>query len=159
MGQQSKQENPEDKLASDGPKDVGLTFVEMMFAVAVGDTASQVAKVMQEVQKSPKDFLSAIWDVSPSLMHLLLVLIVIATSWVGWYHSSATRKYMSDLKDIFPQQSFWPLSFPFFMLLLDVFLVVCYFVLSEGVELPVFDVTKKAILIKRRSCLRFSGCV
>ncbi|MBI3463633.1 MAG: hypothetical protein HY000_11330 [Planctomycetes bacterium] len=118
----------------------------MMFAVAVGDTASQVAKVMQEVGKSPRPIQSDLSAVSPSLTHLFLVLLVIATSWVGWAHSSATRRYMGALKEMlspFP----WLISFPFTMLLIDVFLVVCYFVLSEGAELPVYDVQTKQLTL------------
>lgn len=115
---------------------VGLTFVELMFAVAVGDTAAQVAKVTQFESQMSGTTLENYWQLSPAISHLLLVLIIIATSWVGWSHSSVTRKYMSELKEAFSDKFPWLISFPFLMLLIDVFLVVCYFVLSEAVELP-----------------------
>lgn len=117
---------------------VGLTFVEMMFAVAVGDAAAQVAKVMDQVQQST-DPLHSVWDVRAAVAHLFLVIIVIATSWVGWSHSSATREYMRGLTRIFSNHFPFVIAFPFWMLLIDVFLVVCYFVLSEGAEIPKYD--------------------
>ena len=126
----------QDAAASNHAAAGGMTFVEMMFAVALGDTAAQVAKVMQVVQKSPQAVTEALEEVARALVHLLLVIIVIATSWVGWYHSSATKRYMEELKRIFASTFPSLLAFPFMMLLIDVFLVVCYFVLSEGAELP-----------------------
>lgn len=128
--------------------DVGLTFVELMFAVAVGDAASQLGKVAHEVRQSPADHFTALWQVSPSITHLVLVLLVIAASWVGWYHSAATREYMSELKPIFSPRFPYLLAFPFVMLLVDVFLVVCYFILSEGAELPTYDERAQMLALK-----------
>ena len=107
---------------------VGLTFVELMFAVAVGDTAVQIAKVVKAIAVSGLPVCDALWNTSPSLAHLTLALLVIATSWVGWSHSEATKQYMARLDGVF--------SLAFLMLLIDVFLVVCYFILSEAAELP-----------------------
>jgi hypothetical protein len=125
-----------------GSASIGLTFVEMAFAVALGDTATQVAEVMKVVGESPAPIHKDLWAVAPSLSHLALTIIVIATSWVGWYHSSATQKYMRDLKPVLAFNFPWLFAFPFIMLLVDVFLVVCYFVLSEGAEIPSYDANK-----------------
>ena len=89
---------------NDRKTDVGLTFVEMMFAVAVGETAGQVAKVVGLVTKASGPVSESLLNASPSLAHLGLTIIVIATSWVGWYTSSATRKYMEVLRAPFPMR-------------------------------------------------------
>jgi hypothetical protein len=131
---------------SEQKRDVGMTFVEMMFAVAVGDTAMQIAKVVRLVDDSSQQIQEAVLSVAPSITHLALVLVVIATSWVGWAHSESTRKYMEELSGIYSYSRPYLLSFQFVMLLVDVFLVVCYFILSEAAELPELDSQKHLTL-------------
>jgi hypothetical protein len=131
-----------------GGNDVGLTFIEMMFAVAAGDTASQVAKVIQQITNSKGPIADALRVASPSIFHLVLVLLLIATSWVGWAHSSVTREYIAELKPIFAATFPWWITFAFWMLLIDVFLVVCYFVLSEAAEIPKSDAATGGIVVE-----------
>ncbi len=64
----------------DSSDSVGFTFVELMFAVAVGDAAIQIGKVMQAVRLTGDYFLKDIRQVSPSIAHLLLAVLVIACS-------------------------------------------------------------------------------
>ncbi len=113
----------------DSSDSVGFTFVELMFAVAVGDAAIQIGKVMQAVRLTGDYFLKDIRQVSPSIAHLLLAVLVIACSWVGWRRSNTTRYYMERLEGVF--------TWSFLILLVDIFLVICYFILAEGAEIPV----------------------
>jgi len=91
-------------------------FVGMMFAVAVGAVGLQAAGLVR----------SGPWMGNlPAYSHLLLATIVIATSWVGWSRSVApgARK---DVKGIF--------EWEFVVLLLDVALVVLYFILVGTID-------------------------
>lgn len=126
---------------------VGLTFVELMFAVAVGDTAAQIAKVVKAIDQSGLPIQESLWIVSTSFAHLTLAVLVIATSWVGWSHSDATKRYMANLEGIFQESLGFVPSFSFLMLLIDVFLVVCYFILSETAEMPPSDLSKIALAV------------
>jgi len=118
-------------------RDVGITFVGMMFAVAVGDVAAEMANIVSKINACPGPVGPALWEVLPSIAHSLLVLLVIATSWVGWSHSSATAEYMEELKTIFSNSKPYLFSFPFLMLSIDVLGVVFYFILSSAAEMPV----------------------
>lgn len=93
-------------------------FVEMLFALAV----SQVAMCAADIIGIPGLFREKI----PGLMHLVLSLLVIATSWVGWRHSQSPGM-QKQIVSVF--------SRPFVRLLMDVLLVIVYFVLVKSVEL------------------------
>jgi hypothetical protein len=94
-----------------------ITFVEMLFALTVAEIAVQGAEVAKLDLQS---------KLLPVVSHLLLALIVVATSWIGWARSpSAANKV--DLEPVF--------SWSFMVLLLDVLLVVFYFILVRGVEI------------------------
>ena len=94
------------------------TFVEMLFALAV----SQVAMCVSDIIGAPGAWLSKI----PGLAHLILSLFVIAASWVGWRHSQSPGM-KQQIVSIF--------SLRFIGLLVDVLLVILYFVLVKSVEL------------------------
>lgn len=114
----------------------GLTFVEMMFAVAIGDTATKAALIFQTLQSAKVGIRTVWWELTPSVAHLFLTIFVIAASWVGWSTTKSTNHYMRKLKGASPPDSLWPLSQPFVMLLIDVALVVLYFVLAESIDVP-----------------------
>jgi len=88
----------------------------MMFALAVAEVAIQFAKLMQEKPSFPPNLPAA-------YVHLSLALVVIATSWVGWSLAPATGARL-DVKEIFQPE--------FLVLLIDVILVICYFVLVQS---------------------------
>jgi len=94
-------------------------FVGMMFAVAIGEVGLQVAALVKQSNSLHERFASYI--------HLLLATTIIATSWVGWTRSVAPRA-KKDVTGIF--------QIPFLVLLVDVALVICYFVIVRSVELP-----------------------
>lgn len=91
-------------------------FVGMMFAVTIGEVGLQAAGLVQAGHL--KQFL-------PAYGHLLLATVVVATSWVGWSASVApgARK---DVDHVF--------QWEFLVLLLDVFLVVIYFILVRTID-------------------------
>jgi hypothetical protein len=91
-------------------------FVGMMFAVTIGEVGLQVAALMQA-----KHFMHYL----PFYFHLLLATIVITSSWVGWSLSQAPGA-RQDVKGVFTWQ--------FVVLLLDVFLVITYFILVRTIE-------------------------
>jgi hypothetical protein len=91
-------------------------FVGMMFAVTIGEVGLQVAALMQA-----KHFMHYL----PFYFHLLLATVVITSSWVGWSLSQAPGA-RQDVKGVFTWQ--------FVVLLLDVFLVITYFILVRTIE-------------------------
>ena len=99
--------------AKNGPE-LHFSFVEMLFALAIAQVAIGVADLIQDD-----------WDYLPAYFHLLLAIIVITTSWVGWRQSAFSG---SKVKTIFGRD--------FIELMLDVLLVIFYFILARGVESP-----------------------
>jgi hypothetical protein len=93
-------------------------FVGMMFAVTVAEIGLQVASLVRQTDFSFQLYL-------PAFSHLLLATIVIATSWVGWTLSQSPGA-RHDVSKIFEAE--------FVVLLIDVVLVICYFVLVRSVE-------------------------
>ena len=99
-------------------------FVGMLFALAIAEVAIQAATVAN----SELD-----WRVClPSYSHLVLATAVIAASWVGWGWSDHS---LSNVRNVF--------TFDFVELLLDLWLVVLYFFIVKGVELPIEDANKQ----------------
>lgn len=89
----------------------------MMFAVAIGEVGIQTASLVK----------ASNWvHFLPAYSHLLLATIVIATSWVGWTLSPSPGA-REDVTSVFGRE--------FLVLLLDVFLVVVYFILVKSVDI------------------------
>jgi hypothetical protein len=97
-----------------------FSFVEMLFALAIGQVAVQAADLV--IATKPVSAVSAL----PALTHLLLALAVISTSWVGWRHSQAPGA-QEPIESIF--------SLRFGILLVDLLLVILYFILVKRVEI------------------------
>ena len=91
--------------------------VGMMFAVAIGEVGVQTASLVRA-----GDWVHFL----PAYSHLFLTTIVIATSWVGWTLSPAPGA-RRDVRSLFNRD--------FLVLLVDVFLVVVYFILAKTVDL------------------------
>ena len=91
-------------------------FVGMMFAVAIGEVGLQTAALVQA---------GHLLAFLPAYSHLLLATVVIATSWVGWTLSQAQGARI-DVAGIFELE--------FLVLLLDVVLVIIYFILVRSVD-------------------------
>src|SRR5205807_1748814 len=88
----------------------------MMFAVTIGEVGLQVAAVIQA-----RHF----WHYLPAYSHLTLATIAIAASGVGWSRSLSPGA-REDVEVVF--------QWEFVVLLLDVTLVVLYFILVRTVD-------------------------
>lgn len=95
-------------------------FVGMLFALTVGDVAVQTAALVESQTIHQRSILEYL----PAYLHLLLSTVLIAASWVSWGSSSSRR----GVDRVF--------SFRFVELLIDVALVVSYFIIVNGVEKP-----------------------
>ena len=93
-------------------------FVGMMFAVTIAEVGLQFASLVK--------YEGSIHFLLPAYSHLILATIVIAASWVGWTLSPSPGA-RNDVKSIFTPE--------FLVLLIDVALVICYFVLVRLVDL------------------------
>jgi hypothetical protein len=104
------QSNPQEDL-------LRTAFVEMLFALAVGDVAIHAAEACQAVGWCREKL--------PAFSHLVLALVLMATSFVGWRQSQSPGM-KERVKTV--------ISWQFLGLLMDVLIVVEYFVLTELVE-------------------------
>jgi hypothetical protein len=93
-------------------------FVGMMYAVTIGEVGLQAAALVK---------MGHPWHFLPAYSHLLLATVVIATSFVGW---SVSLRWVLGAQDNGPNV-FHP---EFLVLLLDVSLVIVYFILVRTVE-------------------------
>jgi len=93
-------------------------FVEMLFALTAAELAVQVADVVKNFEAD----LAAL----PAYTHLMFATILVTTSWVGWLKSKAPGN-RAPLDSVF--------SAAFIVLLVDVFLVICYFIIVRGVDI------------------------
>ena len=91
-------------------------FVGMMFAVTIGEVGLQVAPLVQH-----GDALHWL----PAYSHIFLATFVIATSWVGW-SLSVSPGARKDVTGVFQLE--------FVFLLLDVAMVITYFILVRTVD-------------------------
>jgi hypothetical protein len=92
-------------------------FVGMLFALTIGQVAIECGDIAM------KDLIG--WQYLYIYAHLLLATVIIATSWVGWQTSHSfgnTRLIHSNF------------SSQFIILLVDIFLVICYFIIVRGAE-------------------------
>jgi hypothetical protein len=91
-------------------------FVGMMFAITIGEVGLQTAGLVQA--GNPIHYL-------PAYSHLLVATVLVAASWVGWSRSPSPGA-RSDVAAVFQLE--------FVVLLVDVFLVICYFILVRTVD-------------------------
>jgi hypothetical protein len=110
-------------MAANGPGTKGRgearlrhEFVGMMFAVTVGEVGLQVAPLVQR-----GSFIHWL----PAYSHILLATLVIAMSWVGW-SLSVSPGARKDVTGVF--------QWEFLLLLLDVAMVITYFILVRTVD-------------------------
>lgn len=115
-----KQQKPqaESPQPPDGfPRERRFIFVQLLFSL----TAAEIARVASELFQ-----VGANWSALPAWVHILLATAVVVTSWVGWSVSESSLRVR--VNSVF--------SFPFLVLLIDVLLVVLYFNLVRGAEVP-----------------------
>lgn len=99
------------------------TFVAMLFALVAGQIALTTADIVQVLQNE------AIYNykLNAAISHLILVVVILTTSWVGWSMSVIKNDETLQLKTVF--------SRPYIILLIDIMLVVFYFTMVRMVEI------------------------
>lgn len=108
--------------ASDPPtKELHWSFVAMLFALAIGEVAVGLSNLVNLNIQGHICFVDGL----PAYWHLLLAATVIAASWVGWRNSEYSGTHVRCV-----------FSLDFVVLLVDVSLVVCYFLLARVAESP-----------------------
>jgi hypothetical protein len=100
------------------PRERRFIFVQLLFSLTAAEIARQSAELF--LQDRP------IKEAYPAYAHLILATGVVTTSWVGWSVSEASKRLRVD--KVF--------SWPFLILLVDVSLVIFYFILARGAEVP-----------------------
>lgn len=107
---------------TNGPKDpirLRFEFVDMLFALAVGEVATHVSALA----KSGMTILAA----RSAYANLAVAVCLVATSWIGWSNSQSAGHGKAATK-VF--------GLPFVLLGIDVVLVVFYYIIAQGVEMP-----------------------
>ncbi|MGE3172535.1 MAG: hypothetical protein AB7O97_07890 [Planctomycetota bacterium] len=94
-------------------------FVGMMFALAIGQAAVSLSDVIDA--RSGQHW--PLIDCWPAFTHVLLVVLMIAASWVSWGQSKSARSQIASI---------W--SRDFIELLIDVWIVICYFQIARTVD-------------------------
>ncbi len=98
-----------------------LTFVEFLFSLAAAEIAMRFATVFD----TGADLWS--WSFLVLVVHLFLALLVIAASYIGWQKSKSSHR-----DTVIPGI----ISLDFFELILDVIMVILYFILVHLSEVP-----------------------
>lgn len=124
MGDDAKNEKP----TSGGQEH--LTFVEFLFSLAAAEIAMRFATVFD----TGADWWS--WNFLALNVHLLMSLILIAASYLGWKKSEISHRDTSKISSL--------ISWDFLELLLDVVLVTVYFILVHLSEVPILSATALA---------------
>lgn len=107
-----------------------LTFVEFLFSLAAAEIAMRFATVFD----TGADWWS--WNFLALNVHLLMSLILIAASYLGWQKSEISRRDTAKISSL--------ISWEFLELLLDVVLVTIYFILVHLSEIPIATATALA---------------
>ncbi|PCH68004.1 MAG: hypothetical protein COC06_10225 [Bacteroidales bacterium] len=94
-------------------------FIGMMFALAIAQVGVELGEFYNQ-GLSIRDHLYV-------LTHLLLAIFIISSSWIGW-QKSKSKGNKEAIIDSF--------SLSYIVLLVDLFLVICYFIIVKGVEKP-----------------------
>jgi hypothetical protein len=104
--------------ASDFPRERRFIFVQLLFSLTAAEIGREVADL---VLRGPP-----FGEALAAYAHLFLATAVVITSWVGWTVSAASLRLKVNL--VF--------SWEFVVLLIDVVLVILYFLLVRGAEIP-----------------------
>ena len=108
--------------------EVRFAFVEMLFALAIAEVAIALSHLVS---------IDRPWELkTPAIAHLVLAMLLISTSWLGWSTSRWRKDTVEKAKAAKPEEIFnSPFASDFVGLLLDVSLVVIYFIIVRSVEI------------------------
>jgi hypothetical protein len=107
-------------------------FVQMLFALAVGQVALKCGEAIN--LKDSNNIMGSLREYHYIYSHLLLCIVILTTSWVGWQISQSIGN-TGKINSIF--------SLQYVILLLDIFLVLSYFVIVRGAEIDFGNHTVK----------------
>jgi hypothetical protein len=96
-----------------------IEFIGMAFALAVGQVGLEIGDFYSHNLKIHRHMYV--------FTQLLLGTYIIASSWVGW-QKSKSRGHLQEIDNTFSKS--------FIILLVDLFLVICYFIIVKSVEKP-----------------------
>ena len=99
--------------------DLRKVFVQLLFSLSIGQVALRVGDLIALNANIENYFYS--------YSHLFLCVFIITTSWVGWYNSKS-----SLLSDTINNVISWQTL----LLFVDLYLVICYFIIVRGAETP-----------------------
>lgn len=97
-------------------RNLRFIFVQLLFSLAIGQAAIKIGDLV--IENFP------FYEYHYVYFHLVLSIVVLSTSWVGYQISSATQ---NPLISIF--------SIQYVILIIDIFLVICYFIIVRGAEM------------------------
>lgn len=97
-------------------------FVEMLFALAIGQVGVEIGDLVIK-----ENFADAFFFYPSAYMHLILSTTIIVLSWVGWQQSKSSGNTQIIISTF---------NLQFLILLVDIFLVFCYFIIVRGAEIP-----------------------
>ena len=104
-------------------KDLRWLLVSMLFAIVIAEIAIQAHRVISVFRRNSKGKRPSFF---PIASHLLLVTTVVTTSWVGWSRSIGAAMH-NELQEV--------VSWPFVLLLLDVLLLIFYFLMVRAPDI------------------------
>jgi hypothetical protein len=106
-------------LSDKSPAKLRFDFIGMAFAFAIAEIGLEIA----DFYRGGFSF----FTYPNVLSHLLLSVYIIASSWIGW-QMSQSKGSTESVKD--------PFTISFLILLVDLFLVICYFIIVRNVNKP-----------------------
>jgi hypothetical protein len=96
-----------------------LIFVQMLFALTIGQIALKTGDLYIYSGGN-------IWLYHYAYLHIILSIVILSTSWVGWQLSQSLQN-SEKINSVF--------SLQYIILLLDIFLVIAYFMIVRCVEI------------------------
>lgn len=104
-------------MASDDSRRLRITIVEVLYALTIAEVATRIARLVADGHTP----LTA----PAAFAHLTLAMCLVTTSWVDWPQSKAPGN-VAPVDGVF--------SWGFVILLVDVIIVIFYFILAQGVD-------------------------
>lgn len=98
------------------PDKLRTDFIGMAFALAIGEIGLEIGRLYDKGVR-----LRDHWYL---IAHIVLSVYIIASSWIGW-NRSKSKGNQEKVKDAF--------SVPFAILLIDLYLVICYFIIVQSI--------------------------
>lgn len=125
--------------------EIRYSFVGMLFALVVANSAKKISEIIYLSTNGWSSFFDQSiflyneMAILSSLSHEILVVFVVASSWVGWTKSLSVNPNNASTRGVH--------NHSFALLILEVILVTLYFALSESNELKASDHNELGVLV------------